>query len=267
MKLIIYLASHDPSAQNNYKRLAEHHLGEYGDVTLRQLEVDNGVVRNARPRDGNIFDSIPLASRNEVTVEFLSHGTGSPWLSSMPKGDWDDSVGAINVYRDITPTALFNYFRANAYDTQNGTYKFSELILYACAGYKFAKELALLMPDINITCFKEYIIINQNDAKAYPYTVMKDANNRNQILPIDKDGNPILNQNEIATKHHPAPLRMLKGETENVKYDSPDATPSLATPSYSRLQRIPVASSDMKQQSAEEASSKQESGSPRIGRN
>jgi hypothetical protein len=70
------------------------------DVTLRQLEVNNGAVRNARPLDGNIFNSITITSRNEITVEFLSHGTGSPWLSSMPKGNWKDSQGAINVYRD-----------------------------------------------------------------------------------------------------------------------------------------------------------------------
>jgi hypothetical protein len=44
--------------------------------------------------------AIPITSRNEITVEFLSHGTGSPWLSSMPKGNWKDSQGAINVYLD-----------------------------------------------------------------------------------------------------------------------------------------------------------------------
>jgi hypothetical protein len=222
VKLIIYLASYDPSARTNHNTLVEERQWTLGNsnVKLQVIEINNEhIIKIANPSVPNVFEDPSLSANQELRVELVAHGDGSRWIKCMPYDQWDDRPGASNTYKDINAGELRDFFRTHA--SEEGRYKFNELTLFCCSGYKFGKELALLMPEIKITCFKEYIKILGADGMAYPYTAVKEGNNT-LIKPIDKNGVIITTPEQ---KHYSAAQWVLEGNKEKIIYACADAIP------------------------------------------
>jgi hypothetical protein len=168
------------------KNLIKSHI----DFEDQLLNIKNGRVAIAENDEPNIFANIAIAQRNEVSVELIAHGRGDGKVRGFSFDDvWSTDINSPNIIPEISPAKLKDFFKDYAFT--NGQYKFSDLTLFCCNSYEFGRELATLMPEIKITCFKEYIRIDK-DGKAYPYSI-----DSNTPKPIDRNGILFLQCNMI----------------------------------------------------------------------
>jgi hypothetical protein len=117
----------------------------------------------------------------------IAHGEGGYRLKSYKsEDDYNNKRPPV----DITTDMLKLYFDSIALD-RNGSeiqYKFNAITLFCCEGYRFGKALSLLMPNVEITCFNEDIIINNMGHATYPFK------KSDRIFAIDKNGNEVAEQ-------------------------------------------------------------------------
>ena len=228
MRLIIYLASADPTAQHNRKVLLDSRSlsGNWGSRNLKaaNLGVDDTShqLNDMSQIAPTFFNALTGDNRNEVQIELVAHGEGGYRLKSfIREEDYANRVPPV----DITVNMLKQYFDRCAFDPAIGQYKFNALTLYCCEGYLFAKDLSQSMPDVTITCFNEDIKVHPS-AQAYPYKKEGTA-----ILALDKNGN-ITEEHSI--NHHRCPLHVFhaKQQLEKTVFASIDAVPD-------RFQNLP----------------------------
>jgi hypothetical protein len=232
LKLIIYLASHDPNAQLNFNRLTieRRDEAEPNPLNVRTQLVEkkeNNLPLDLCEDEVNKFDRITTPTSVKVKVEFIAHGVGSPVeIKTMPQGKWKHNNPEGNIYRDIKPIDLKNYFDRYA-SFSDGSYKFDELTLFVCNGHPFAKTLNELMPQIKINCFKEYIKIQLKDGKAYPYNIAGNPGSR-IVKPANKEGDPLDDSFEFKhsidplNSHFPSPIHTFFSGAEEAFYPSVD---------------------------------------------
>jgi hypothetical protein len=180
-------------------------------------------------RQENPFTSISIAQKGEVTVEFIAHGSPNinNELLSIPKDKYKKDESS--TFDAIRPATIEAFFKRYAWEEEQ--FKFTKLTLFCCNSLEFGRNLSTLMPQIQITCFKEAIQIH-DDGFAYPYTSEKDPK------PLDANGNVItfdLNHNP-STPHLPARSRVFSSgieltTTDEIKLTAHDAQQSVPTSS------------------------------------
>jgi hypothetical protein len=178
MRIIIYLASDEITASNNFIDLVDVRSKVKTDkIASSILEVRLGDLYPA-PLYSTEFEDINPSDRDSVTVELVAHGNpnrpreiltysdkkpldmGNPnkmYLS--PEADPINYKGFVGV----TPSDLAKFFKHNAFKER---YKFSRLTLFCCSSDKFALELSGIIKTILITAYKERIFIDKKSGKA-----------------------------------------------------------------------------------------------------
>jgi hypothetical protein len=230
MKLIIYLASNDPIAIRNRSTLRYSRAlsGTWSRQNLQSTDIrvdNNSSLIHDDLTSLNFFNGISAAQRNKVQVELIAHVEGGYRLKSyMSEDDYNNKRPPI----DITTDMLKLYFDSIALERNESEilYKFNAIPLFCCEGYRFGKALSLLMPNVEITCFNEDIIID-NMAHAYPYK------KSDRIFAIDKNGREV---SDHSSEHFRCPLHIFiydgTRQLEKTIFDSVYALPD-------QLQNIP----------------------------
>jgi hypothetical protein len=178
MRIIIYLASDEITASNNFIDLVDVRSKVKADkIASSILEVRQGDLYPAA-RYRTEFEDINPSERDSVTVELVAHGNPKrpkeilTYSDKKPLDMGDPNKMYLNPEADpsnykgfvgVTPPVLAKFFKHNAFKER---YKFSRLTLFCCSSDKFALELSGIMKNILITGYKERIFIDKKTGKA-----------------------------------------------------------------------------------------------------
>jgi hypothetical protein len=240
--VVVCLASHDPEAVANYKSLMRSKpSGSLGDLKKLYIHVVRGSLVPVKANE-NPLEELPLNEKSTNSVEFIAHGHPilDNELLSRQNGPYDPNDS--NPLAHIKPETIYEFFKQHA--TENKHYKFTHLILYCCNSLEFGTSLHRLMPEINLTCYKDYISIHA-DGIPYPYKPEKPPL---EHKPLDEFGN-VITEDAAGNKsapHLPAkstffPAQKLQASSERKinesKPDDDHSTFSTARPGQSSVFR------------------------------
>jgi hypothetical protein len=170
MRYVIYLASRDDSAYNNFTRVNDYR-SDIHQINFSMLDFINNTFVHDK---NNHFNNINVANRNDVTVDFIAHG--HPYANTL-------IIVPLSTYRRImampeekrplltasenlmfpTPQQVSDFFVNTASALVNGEIqmKFNKFNLFCCTSVRFGQDLSRAMRDVEVTCFEDKIFFEE----------------------------------------------------------------------------------------------------------
>jgi hypothetical protein len=170
MRYVIYLASKDESAFNNFVRIKDYR-SDIHRIDYSIIDYQNGALVHDKT---NHFANLNAANRNDITVDFIAHG--HPYENKL-------IILPLSTYRRImeleenkrpqlisnenlvflTPQHVIDFFVNTASEMVNGDaqMKFSKFNLFCCTSVRFGQDLSRAMRDVEVTCFEHPIYFEE----------------------------------------------------------------------------------------------------------